>query len=143
MFTRSFKGFAIISLLFCLLVSCSPTIAVFDQYAYTQATAAKVDVLNLMELATDSFQHHEQDIKTVKTTLRKLYEYDKGRYRNAITIKQWEILNDTTGNLFGGFLRYWKEKKVLSPAYIYNKQGTISTAFDQIIKLEKSKNKAK
>lgn len=123
------------------LASCS-TIAPYDQTAYEKATAAKAEALALMDKATGSFSAHEQEIESVSLTVDKAYEYDRGRTLNSITVRQWEILLDPNRNLFGGFIRRWREKGSLRPAYIAEKKTDIAEAFDQIIELERGKTKS-
>jgi hypothetical protein len=121
-----------------LLASCS-TIATYDQIAYEKATAAKAEALALMDKATESFTANEKEIEAVSLTIDKAYEYDRGRALNSITVKQWEILRDPDRNLFGGFIRRWREKGSLRLAYITEKKPDIAEAFDQIIELERGK----
>lgn len=124
-----------------LLFACS-TIATFDQVAYDKATGAKAEALALMDKATDSYSAHVKEIEAVSLTIDKAYEYDRGRMLNAITVQQWQILRDPDRNLFGGFLRRWREKGSLRPDYIAEKKPDIAEAFDQITGLEIGKRKA-
>lgn len=124
-----------------LLFACS-TIATFDQVAYDKATGAKAEALALMDKATDSYSAHVREIEAVSLTIDKAYEYDRGRMLNAITVQQWQILRDPDRNLFGGFLRRWREKGSLRPDYIAEKKPDIAEAFDQITGLEIGKRKA-
>ena len=124
-----------------LLFACS-TIATFDQVAYDKATGAKAEALALMDKATDSYSAHVKEIEAVSLTIDKAYEYDRGRTLNAITVQQWQILRDPDRNLFGGFLRRWREKGSLRPDYIAEKKPDIAEAFDQITGLEIGKRKA-
>ena len=124
-----------------LLFACS-TIATFDQVAYDKATGAKAEALALMNKATDSYSAHVKEIEAVSLTIDKAYEYDRGRTLNAITVQQWQILRDPDRNLFGGFLRRWREKGYLKPDYIVEKKPDIAEAFDQITGLEIGKRKA-
>lgn len=131
-----------IAILSCL-ASCAPTIALYDQYAYTQTTSAKVDALNVMGMATESYSSHQKDVAALTTEIQKLYEYDKGRAKNQLTVKQWDILmNDSTGHLLGGFLKRWQMKGTLSADFISDNKTNVAMAFDQIIKLELNKNKS-
>jgi hypothetical protein len=124
-----------------LLFACS-TIATFDQVAYDKATGAKAEALALMDKATDSYSAHIKEIEAVSLTIDKAYEYDRGRALNTITVQLWQILRDPGRNLFGGFLRRWREKGSLRPDYIAEKKPDIAEAFDQITGLEIGKRKA-
>jgi len=125
-----------------LLAGCS-TIATYDKVAYDKATGAKAEALILMDRATDSYSAHSKEVEAVRLTIAKAYEYDRGRNLNAETVKMWEILRAPEGNLFGGFLRRWREKGSLKPDAIAIKKPDIEQAFDEIIALEIGKPKPK
>jgi len=128
-----------------VITGCSlftPTISSYDQYAYTQTTSLKVDVLNMMDSAADDYQSHIRSITIIKTNIQKLYEYEKNLPKNDITLKQWQILTDTTGHLFGGFMIRWRNEKKLHKGFINDEKQTISDAFDQIAELESKKIKS-
>ena len=129
-------------LLVCLFISACSTIATFDQVAYDKATGAKAEALALMDKAIDSYSAHLKEIEAVSLTIDKAYEYDRGRALNTITVQQWQILRDPNRNLFGGFLRRWRDKGSLKPDYIAEKKPDIAEAFDQITGLEIGKRKA-
>jgi hypothetical protein len=139
---RPIRNFSLVSAIFaiCGLVACS-TIATFDQAAYDKATGAKAEALALMDKATGSFNSHLTEIEAVNLTIDKAYEYDRGRLQNSITVQQWEVLRDSNKNLFGGFIRRWREKGSLKPDYITEKKKDIADAFDQITGLEIGKPK--
>ncbi len=118
------------------------TISPFDQYAYAQTTSIKVDALNLMDLANDDFSKHQSGVIEFETKLRKVYEYEKNRPKNEISVKLWDILIDTSGYLLGGFLSRWKKENKLNVAFINNEKDLVGKAFDQISGLESKKIKA-
>jgi hypothetical protein len=118
---------------------CSPLIANYDQYSYTQTTSLKVDAVNLMGEATEDYKQHEAEVKLITTNIQKLMEYEKHLAKNEITTGLWKTLSDTSGNLFGGFIKDWKQKHTLKPAIILFKQQQISEGFDKIIYLETQK----
>ncbi|MGP8216784.1 MAG: hypothetical protein ACLQQ4_14560 [Bacteroidia bacterium] len=120
----------------------TPTISSYDQYAYTQTTSLKVDALNLMDSAISDYQSHIKLIMIVNTNVQKLCEYEKNLPKNDITLKQWQILTDTTGHLFGGFMLRWKNEKKLSKGFINDEKNLVSNAFDQIAELESKKIKS-
>jgi len=135
------RSYAIGLCCFFLATACT-TIATFDQVAYDKATGAKAEALALMDKATNSYGAHLKEIDAVSLTIDKAYEYDRGRALNSITVQQWQILRDPNRNLFGGFLRRWREKGSLRPDYIAEKKPDIAEAFDQITGLEIGKRKA-
>ena len=140
--TSAQRPATLLAFLFGLLLAGCSTIATFDKVAYDKATGAKAEALTLMDKATDSYSSRAKEAEAVQLSIDKAYEYDRGRALNSITVKQWEILRDPNGHLFGGFVRRWREKGTLRPAYIEEKKSDIAEAFDQIIQLEIGKRPA-
>jgi hypothetical protein len=64
-------------IIFTLLSACT-TITGYDQYAYATATGLKVDTLNLVGVATESYASHAKEIADLTVRLDKAYEYDRG-----------------------------------------------------------------
>ncbi|PVD52247.1 hypothetical protein DC498_11020 [Terrimonas sp.] len=126
--------------IFLVLIGCS-TISKFDQYAYSQTTAIKVDALNVMSHATDSFVLHADEVARVQTEIDKIYEYEKNRPKNMISEKMWVLLKDSTGHLFGGFVSRWKKDGKLDDVFVKESQIVIGASFDQISQLESGKIK--
>jgi outer membrane PBP1 activator LpoA protein len=122
-----------------VLTACS-TIASYDQTAYEHATSTKAETLLLMDRATTSYSQNTDKIDAVILDLNKAYEYDKGRARNQLTVRQWTKLL-SPDDLFGAFIRKWKSKGQLHPGYIEVKKKDVEDAFDQIIELEQGKQK--
>jgi len=118
------------------------SISSFDQYAYAQTTSLKVDALNIMDLAKEDFSTHQPVVKEFQTKLRKVYEYEKNRPKNDITIKLWDKLIDPAGHLLGGFLTRWEAEKKLNPAFITEEKKLVDKAFDQVSGLESKKIKS-
>lgn len=123
-----------------LFTACS-TISKFDQYAYTQATSLKVDALSVMGHANESYPMHRQEVQQVQTSLSKMYEYEKNRPKNAITEKMWSVLADSSGNLYGGFIKRWQKEGTLDTAFIRISQNLVGKSFDNISQLESGKIK--
>lgn len=94
-----------------------------------------------MDRASTPYSQNTEKIDGAILDLNKAYEYDKGRFKNQITVQLWTKLLNPEGNLFGGFIRYWKRRGELHPAYIEEKKKDIEDAFDQIIQLEQGKQK--
>ena len=126
--------------IFAILFSCA-TISNFDQYAYTQTTSVKVDALNLMSFAVEDYKLHEKEAVRINTEIEKIYEYEKNRPKNEFTTHMWEILKDTTRNLYGGFITRWKTEGRLGRTFINEKKKQIGDSFDQIAQLESKKIK--
>ena len=123
------------------LVGCA-TISNFDQQAYIYTTSVKVDALNVMDLATNDYSARSKEVKELQTQLQKIYEYEKNRPKNEITLKQWDILLDPEGHLLGGFIKRWEMQKTLSKTFVIEAKKLVDKAFDQIAGLESKKIKA-
>lgn len=122
-------------------VGCA-SISSFDHQAYVYTTSVKVDALNVMDLATSDYEAHSKEVKDLQTQLQKIYEYEKNRPKNEITLKQWDILLNPDGHLLGGYLKRWKTEKTLSKTFVMEAKKLVDKAFDQIAGLESKKIKA-
>lgn len=118
------------------------SISSFDQYAYAQTTSVKVDALEIMDLATDDYGTHKSSVKEFQTKLKKVYEYEKNRPKNDITVKLWDKLLDTNGHLLGGFLNWWEKENKLNETFVKEEKRIVDKAFDQIAGLESKKIKS-
>src|SRR6266487_3396495 len=137
---RTFFVTAVLLLAILMLGGCK-SISEFDQYAYVQGTALKVDALSIMSKATETFASQQTNIEEVIIRIDKAYEYEKHRPQNGITLKMWEILRNPDRNLFGGFIKRWKEKSTLSAPFINEASIQVGEAFDMIAELESHKIK--
>jgi hypothetical protein len=115
------------------------SIASFDQYAYAQTTSVKVDALNVMDLASDEYSLHQAEVQELRTRLLKVYEYERNRPKNELTIRLWDKILATDGHLLGGFLVRWEKEKKLGAAFIREEKKLVGSAFDQIAGLESKK----
>jgi hypothetical protein len=121
-----------------LLNSCAST-ASFDQYAYAQTTAAKVEAIDLMSNATQNVSAFATQIKDVDLKLKKIYEYEKNRPNNGITVKMWDLLLDPEKRLYGGFIKRWQTDSTLSKTFVEEAQKLIGSGFDKVAELESKK----
>jgi len=127
--------------LFGLLLSCKPMIALYDQYAFTQATSLKVDMQNLaLESDSVSYDAAKPDIDKVNVELQKAYEYNKGRDLNSLSTKQYEILVSET-QFYKSFLNNWKTKGKENETVAQDASEKIGQLLDKVIQLENGKNK--
>lgn len=115
------------------------TISRFDEYAYTQVTSLKVDALSVMDSATTPYPQHATQARQVMTALSKMYEYEQNRPKDKITVQMYRLMNDTSGHLFGGFVKRWEKSKTIDQAFINESKIIIGAAFDQISQLESGK----
>ena len=127
--------------LLALLIGCKPMIALYDQYAYTQATSLKVDMQNLaLESDSVTYDAAKPDIDKVNVELQKAYEYNKGRDLNSLSTKQYEILISDK-DFYKQFLNNWKSSGKENAAFAQDASEKIGQLLDQVIKLENGKNK--
>jgi len=134
-------SFQFLSLLFLFLCSSCSTISKFDHYAYSQATSIKVDALSLMDSATQHYHLQQQAVTNVMISINKIYEYEKNRPKNTISAKMWAMIKDTSGNLYGAFIRRWRQDGRLDTVFIRESKLLIGQSFDQISQLESGKIK--
>ena len=142
MFKHQTKRAQVLPFVAIMLAASCATISKFDQYSYAQATSLKVDALNVMSTASDSFSVHQPEVTQLRTTLSKIYEYEKSKPKNVVTTKMWSVLIDSTGNSLGGFLARWQREAKLDTAFISESKQLIGDSFDQISGLESGKLKA-
>jgi hypothetical protein len=107
--------------------------------AYQYATSLKVESLMLMDKATEPYATHQAEVAALVTKIDIAYEYAKGRPKNEISARQWEILKAPNHHLLGGFLQRWKHESQLSGPFVTEAKGLVADAFDTIIGLESGK----
>ena len=130
-----------IAVFFVLALCGCPSIAMFNQRGYEQATSLKVDALALMDKATEPYQNHKAAVERLKLDVEKAYEYAKGREKNEEATKQWEIIKNPERNSLFGFLKRWEDKTTLSPKFVEEAKGLVAEGFDAVIGLESGKRK--
>jgi hypothetical protein len=124
-----------------LVTACSPLIALYDQYAYTQAVSLKVDMQNLADQsATTSYSDAKANVAAVNTELQKAYEYDRGRSKDSLSSKQYRILLSDNG-FYKSFLKDWETHQKLSSTAAGEMKTQIGRLMDEVIALEAGKNK--
>jgi hypothetical protein len=118
-------------------------IATYDQYAYTQTTTLKVDVLDLIDKSTESYSSHLPEIESVTSDLKKILEYEKHRPLDGITLRMWQKMIDETGEggIIGRYLKDWREHDKKLPAMVTEYKGQVAEGFDMIAELETKKIK--
>ena len=124
------------------------TISPFDQFAYAQVTAVKVDVLELMDKSIEPYQNHEKEIGELNNKLLKIVEYEKHRPKNGVTLKMWSKLFgvDSTGlpvatSIIPSYWAKWKKDGKENPILLNEAKGLVSEGFDLIAQLESQKIK--
>lgn len=127
-------------LLIFLFAGCT-TSALFNQRAYEQATSLKVDALSILDNASSPYDSCRTTVELLKLNVEKAYEYARGLPHNEFTVRQWEILIDTSGHSLFGILTRWKNENKLSRGFIIGAKSLVSDGFDTIIDLESGKPK--
>ncbi len=84
---KSHFTYGIMIMLMVLAFSSCASISRFDQYAYAQTTSIKVDAMNTMNLAINDYTTCVQKVQDLETNLQKLYEYERNRPKNDISVK--------------------------------------------------------
>jgi hypothetical protein len=115
------------------------SISPYSPTAYQYATSLKVESLMLMDKATEPYATHQAEVAALVTKIDIAYEYAKGRPKNEISTRQWEILKAPDHHLLGGFLQRWKHELQLSGPFVTEAKGLVADAFDTIIGLESGK----
>lgn len=125
--------------LWLVALGCTPSIAPFSARAYEQAVDIKVDMMRTIERAEEPFGNHRTRVEALKLRMQKASEFAKGRPRNEISARQWEIMVDPEGFMAGGFLARWELEDSLSWGFIREASIQIEAGFDAIIGLESGK----
>ena len=129
-------------LLLFFLNACTPLIGPYSPTAYENATSLKPQTLALMDKANKSYSTHKEEITKHTVALKEAHEFVAGIPSNSISAQQWEILIKDDGDLYGKFVKRWKERSTLSDTFITEFKGVISDAFDEIICLEANKKES-
>jgi hypothetical protein len=123
-----------------LLSACTPLISIFDETSYKNAIDLKVDFHYLVEASKSSYKNHEEDIAAFRKKLDKAYEYEKGRFKNQITVEQYNVLRKADGPI-DGFFDLWLAQDSTSQTFRESKIKISDQSFDEILGLEKSKRR--
>lgn len=109
-----------------------------DPVSLQNARSLKVESLALMDKATDPPTAHAAEIQSLRQKLQQALEHERQRGdRNAVSVQQWQLLQDPKGNLLGGFLHKWETEGVgRSPAFLAGAKQLVGDAFDEIIKVQ-------
>ena len=137
-----------IAAIFLLSMQGCATISPFDQFAYAQVTAVKVDVLEMMDKSIEPYQNHEKEIGELNNKLLKIVEYEKHRPKNGVTVKMWSKLFgvDSIGvpdntTIIPSYWAKWKKDGSENPIFLIEAKGVVSEGFDLIAQLESQKIK--
>lgn len=146
---RSLIFFAAVLL---LLPGCKTLITTYDAYSYTQLASLKVEVISMMNKATDEYSTHAANVEKLTMNIQKAYEYDTHKPKNAVMAKMWKYLYDAllSNEMEGiagrqykkGFFKNWEAAKKKSAIFVEEATTKIvAPMFDLIMELESKKLK--
>ena len=122
------------------VLSMSSCASLYDHFTYTETIEAKLATLSLMEKSDSPFTENEDEVVDVKNQLEKMEIYEKGKSRNDITGKMWELLRSDE-HLVGSYLKLWEEKGSLNPEFAEQAIPQIEEAYDLMLLFETKKDK--
>jgi hypothetical protein len=141
MVDRSFTRIFWLALIVLGLSACGTLIAPYSLEAYKNATSLKAETLSMIGESGDRFSVHEEDVKALKVKLRAAEEFAAGMPKNALSARQWKVMNAPNRGLAGEYWILWERQGTMSAAVIAAQTSQIGAAFDEIICLEANKEK--
>ena len=145
-FRKSYRPLFGILALALVIAACSPLISAYDGDTFKDTTELKAKTLVLMDRAVEPYDNYKTQVDEVMVMAGSLYDRQKVRRYNKLTVKQWDLLlsDDAlpgTKAMLPPFFENWKSDGKLKPFYIKEIKKQIAAAFDEIIKLESAKIK--
>jgi hypothetical protein len=136
------RKYLVITSFVLLFIGCqSLKTAIFDQYSYKQAISIKVESLNLMDEATQSYNTYEEEVETLMLDLQKMVEYEKNKPNNEVSYAMWNLMANKDKNLLAGFFKRWQVDDQLSQGFTREAKVQVAEALDLIIQYEAKKNR--
>jgi hypothetical protein len=114
--------------------------SLYDHFTYTETIETKLATLSLMKKSDSPFTENEDEVIELKNQLEKMEIYEKGKKKNEITGKMWELLSSDE-HLVGSYLKLWEEKETLSPVFVEEAIPQIEEAYDLMLLFETKKDK--
>jgi hypothetical protein len=144
--------FLLIAATLLLLPGCKTLITTYDAYSYTQLASLKVEVIALMNKATEDYSTHAANVEKLTMHIQKAYEYDTHKPKNAVMTKMWQYLYDAllSNEMEGiagrqykkGFFKNWEAAKKKSAIFVEEATTKIvSPMFSLLMELESKKLK--
>lgn len=119
------------------LVSCT---SLYDHFTYTETIKTKLDAISLIDKSDTPYSNSEVQITALKNQMEKMVIYEKGKDKNQLTTKMWELISSDK-HLMGSYLRLWEEKGTLNTAFKEEAKPQIEEAFNLMIFYEEKKDK--
>jgi hypothetical protein len=134
---KTLKNTCIILITTLTVMSCA---SLYDHFTYTETIETKLATLSLMKKSDSPFTENEDEVIELKNQLEKMEIYEKGKKKNEITGKMWELLSSDE-HLVGSYLKLWEEKETLSPVFVEEAIPQIEEAYDLMLLFETKKDK--
>lgn len=112
----------------------------YDHYTFTETVEAKLQAKSLITLSTQPYADHITEVESLKNQIEKMVIYERAKNRNEITLKMWEYINRPNSAIHK-FIKLWKDKGTLSPAFAEEFVEPIEKTFDLMIDYEIKKDK--
>lgn len=122
------------------VLSISSCASLYDHFTYTETIETKLSTLSLMKKSDSPFEDNQNEVADLKTQLEKMEIYEKGKKRNEISGKMWELLGSNE-HLVGSYLKLWEEKGSLNPSFAEEAIPQIEEAYDLMLLFETKKDK--
>lgn len=134
------------TLLFTLASACTPLISLYDADTFTKTSELKARALVLMDHGSEPYASYNRDADEVLVLAWSLYDRQKVRHQNQLSMQQWKLLMDdnvggTAKSILPSFFERWKAEGSVGKAYIREKKEVVAKAFDEILELEGAKIK--
>jgi hypothetical protein len=114
--------------------------SLYDHFTYTETIETKLSTLSLMKKSDSPFVDNQNEVADLKNQLKKMEIYEKGKKKNEISGKMWELLGSDE-HLVGSYLKLWEEKGSLNSAFTQEAIMQIEKAYDLMLLYETEKDK--
>jgi hypothetical protein len=111
----------------------------FDPLAHEKALDVKGKALALMAVAGEPYAQHKADVEVLNGEIQAAYEAAATAGRNEQITREWELMREPSGELFGGFIRQWQTADTVSTDLRDQMIPKVSRSFDYILCLELAK----
>jgi len=138
--THRSKLYALVVMAALPMGACSSLpIADYSLEAYKNATSLKAETAALVAKSSQPYARHAEEVDALNVKIDAAYEFAAGIPSNQLSAEQWRLLRDPDGNLYGGFVVFWRARGSVSGAFRDEFAIQIDEAFDEIICLEANK----
>ena len=127
-----------LSLVIVVLITLGGCKTYYDAYSHQETIDVKNQTLVLMDSSVNKYSNYELKIDSLKIRITKLYDYQKTRENNDVTVQMWRTLLRDNGTFYG-FFDYWRNKDSITSGYLKFIKPQMSNSFNKIIELEAAK----